>query len=364
MRLFPLLTALVVTGALYLLVMQRDAIIAFAGGETAADSTEHAAPADDAGPAVSVVAMRSVAQSVNSGVLLRGRTEAVREVDVRAETSGQVISEPQRKGAQVAAGDLLCQVDPGTRRADLAEAEARLAEAEINNRAAANLRDKGFASETRAVSTLAALQSAEAAVERARKELERLEIHAPFGGVLESDTAELGSLLQPGSLCATVIQLDPMMLVGFVPETELHRVETGALAMARLATGEEVQGRVTFLARSADPDTRTFRVDVEVPNPDGRIRDGQTAEIFVASAGETAHKLPSSALTLNDEGRLGVRTVAEGEIVRFLPVTIIRDTREGVFVTGLPDEADVIVLGQEYVTDGHRVKVTYRGAGG
>ncbi|MFP4044490.1 MAG: efflux RND transporter periplasmic adaptor subunit, partial [Rhodosalinus sp.] len=264
----------------------------------------------------------------------------------------------------------------------LAEAEARLVEAQLNATAAARLSEGGFASETRVASTRAAVRSAEAGVESARSQLEtvkaniqgaeaavdsaetemaRLEIAAPFAGLLESDTAELGSLLQPGELCAKVIGLDPIKVVAFVPETEVDRVAVGARAGARLVSGRDLTGEVTFLSRSADPVTRTFRVEITVPNPDLSVRDGQTAEILIEAEGAMAHLLPQSALTLNDAGTLGVRVAREG-VARFVPVTLLRDTTTGVWVGGLPDEAAVIVLGQEYVTDGVPVEVTWQEA--
>ena len=296
-------------------------------------------------------------------MIVRGRTEAARQVDVRSETSGLVISDPLRKGNFATAGQVLCQLDPGTRPAGLAEANgrladanARLADAEINLNAASRLSEGGFAA---AESARAGVQSAEAAVAAAEKELDRLKIAAPFAGLLETDAAETGSLLQPGSLCATIIQLDPMKLVGFVPEADVNRVNLGSPAGARLATGREVLGKVTFISRSADQTTRTFRVEVEVDNSDRSIRDGQTAEIFIASDGESAHKIPASALTLNDQGRMGVRVV-ENDRASFVPVSIVRDTVEGMWVSGLEQDADVIVVGQEFVTDGVPVAVTFR----
>lgn len=380
MRLFPILTAFVVVAALYLLVFERDRLSGIAGvapSETAvqADQSDTIAEATSrAGEnTVQVVAIRSTSQVIDSAVVVRGRTEAAREIDVRAETSGLVISEPLRKGTEVVAGELLCRLDVGTREAALAEAEsrvaearARLADAEINLRAASRLSEGGFASETRltgaeaaAESARAGVRSAEAGVASALTEIERTEIRAPFDGLLETDTAELGALLQPGGVCATVIQLDPIKLVGFVPEVDVDRIAVGAPAGARLATGREVLGEVTFLSRSADEATRTFRVEVEAANADLSIRDGQTAEIFISSDGEEAHLVPQSALTLNDEGRLGVRLVVDAAAA-FAPVSVVRDTQQGIWVTGLDDDVSVIVVGQEFVTDGVPVEVTLR----
>ncbi|MBT8412976.1 MAG: efflux RND transporter periplasmic adaptor subunit [Boseongicola sp.] len=406
MRLFPIITAILVVGVLFLLVFQRDALVSFSGAEVEAAEEEvidAVADRDENAPAsaVSVVAMRSSASSIDGAVILRGRTEAARQVDMRAETSGQVISDPLRAGARVEEGDLLCRLDPGTRaialdeaqaglreaitrlpeaEARVAEARARLTEAEINDNAAERLSEGGFASETRVAQATASvesaraglqsaisgvesarsgIQSAEARVAAAQNQLDQLEVRAPFGGILETDSAEIGSLMQPGALCATIIQLDPIKMVGFVPETMVDRVSVGALAGARLASGREVVGRVTFLSRSADPTTRTFRVDVEVPNPDFSISDGQTAEIGIQSEGSTAHLLPQSALTLNDEGDLGVR-LAVDNVATFAPVSVLRDTTEGIWVGGLEPSVDVIVVGQEFVTDGVPVNVTYR----
>ncbi|MEP5200340.1 MAG: efflux RND transporter periplasmic adaptor subunit, partial [Paracoccaceae bacterium] len=382
MRLLSVLTAIVVVAALYLLVFQRDALWEFTGRTQSEEVAQNEAPEAEMPEemaetkAVPVVAMRSSARAIDGAVILRGRTEAIRQVQLRAETSGLIVNQPLRAGAIVQAGDLICELDPGTRRialedsiarlseaetrlpesqARLAEAQARLVEAEINDRASARLSEGGFASDTRVAQTTAAveaaragvqsansgveaaragIQSAQAGVAAANNELEKLILRAPFDGLLETDSAEIGSLLQPGSLCATIIQLDRVKLVAFVPETLVDRVEVGATAGARLASGREVLGKVTFLSRSADMNTRTFRVDVEVDNPDFSIRDGQTAEIAIQSDGETAHLLPQSSLTLNDEGSLGVRII-ENDMAAFAPVDVIRDSVDGIWISGL-----------------------------
>ncbi len=407
MRLIPVLTAILVVLALYGIVFEREALFAFARGgddaaSTALDGPEGGTVQTPDAPTIGVEVLRSQAMQIDNAVILRGQTAAAREVEVRAETSATVISEPLRRGKFVQAGDLLCKLDPGTRestvaeararlgeaksrvpetKARLAEAQAMLTEAKINLNAAEKLSEGGYASDTRLASAQAAMRSAEAgiatatsgletsktgiesaaaAVAAAEREIARLEIRAPFEGLLESDTAELGSLMQPGSLCATVIQLDPIKLVGYVPETDVDRIKVGALARAELATGAWVQGEVVFLSRSADPATRTFEVEIDVANPDLTIRDGQTASIAIAAEGAMAHRLPQSALTLNNQGQLGVRLVDADDIVDFQPVKLLRDDVDGVWVSGLADAADIIVVGQDFVVRGVRVTPTYR----
>jgi multidrug efflux system membrane fusion protein len=122
-----------------------------------------------------------------------------------------------------------------------------------------------------------------------------------------------------------------------------------------------VEGTIRFVARSADEETRTYRVEVAAPNSALDIRDGMTAEILIGLPSAPAHFLPSSALTLNDAGRLGVRVVQDGA-ARFVQVEIMSDAPGGVWLAGLPAEVEVIVVGQEFVTEGSAIAVTYADA--
>ncbi|WP_344847651.1 efflux RND transporter periplasmic adaptor subunit [Celeribacter arenosi] len=407
MRIVPIIIAAITTLTLYLFVFQRDMLFDIAtpdsaspavvqemdpeDAETAQTEDNFAPPAEQAKAEVvpiPVVARHSVSRVLDRAVVLRGETEAARSVNVSAETSGRVISEPLRKGTYVDAGTLLCELDPGTRQAALLEAKAALptaearvaeansflSEAETNLTNAERLAEGGYASDTRVISARAALESAragisaaEAGVQSARagiaaseKEIERLTILAPFAGLLETDSAELGALMQPGSVCATIVELDPIKLVAYAPETNVDLVEVGSIAGARLISGQEVTGRVSFLSRSADPATRTFRVEVEIPNPDFAIRDGQTVEMVIAAEGTKAHLVAQSTLTLDDDGQIGVRIVGPDNVVAFNAVEILRDTREGVWVAGLADEADIITVGHEYVRAGVLVDPHYQ----
>ena len=410
MRLFPIITAILVVAGLFMLVFQRDTLETAAGSPEAPTAVQTQAVDDTeeaSSKGVSVVALRSVAREIEMPVLLRGRTEANRRVELRAETTGQVISTKIAKGSHVEAGDVLCRLDAGTREASLAEATARLAEAKarapeaearvieaqarldeatFNLTAATKLSAGGFASDTRVANTKASvetaragfiaaqsgaassgamIQSAEAAVAAAEREIERLDIRAPFPGTLETDSADIGTLLQPGGVCATLVQYDPARVVGNVSELQVDQLRTGLAANVRLASGGALTGVVTFVADTADPVTRTFRVDVEVTQDQGApvVRAGQTAEVVITGNGLPAHLLPQSALTLDDNGRLGVRIVTKDKLTGFAPVSMVRDSVDGVWVTGLADTADVIVIGHHYVTDGVAVEPTYQEPG-
>ena len=150
-----------------------------------------------------------------------------------------------------------------------------------------------------------------------------------------------------------------MKLVGNATEQQVAGITVAADAGARLLSGREVKGQVTFVSRRADSITKTFRVEVTVPNDDDSLRDGSTADIFIALSGEKGHLLPQSALTLNGDGIMGIRAVEDGK-AKFIPIKVIRDSTKGIWVSGLPAETDIIVVGQEYVTDGRKVAVTYK----
>ena len=386
MRIASFLTAILVAAGLYAFVIERDTVLAIARDYLQSDTdapiiqAEAATAANDegvgrSGPGarrpgpppeadaadgiVRVVAIRSTARPIESGVVLRGQTEAVRFVDVKSESTGLVVSDPMRKGSFVRKGQVLCVLDPGSRFADLNEAEARLEEATINERNTSILAEEGFAAENMRNAARAALESATAAVERARVAVNRLQIEAPFDGLLESDAAETGTLLQPGSLCATIVQLDPIKVVGYLSDVEVDRVAVGNVATARLTSGRHVAGIVTYISRSGDRNTRTFRIEIGVDNEDLTIRDGSAAEIFIAGENQLAHLVPQSAITLNDAGQLGLRTVVDGKAL-FNPIRILRDTPDGAWVEGLPEEATVIVVGHEFVIDGTPVTASYR----
>lgn len=366
MRLFPIITALIVTAVLFLFVMQRDFLMGGAAGD---DQGADATIAPIASDAIRVVVMDSQAAPVADQILLRGRSEAMRRVELRAETSGRIVSDPVRAGANVTAGDVICRIDQGTRAASLAEAQAafetaqaQVAAAQIDDNAAQRLSESGFASDSRAAGAAASLaaaqaglRGAQAAFDRISEDLSRTEIRAPFDGILDADSAELGTLMQPGALCARVLALDPIKFVGFLPEAAVARIREGQIAQARLVDGRVIDGAVTFVSRSSDPETRTFRVEITADNADLSIRDGQTADITIPTEASLAHLVPSSALTLDDGGVLGLRLADGGDVVRFAPINVLSDTAQGVYVAGLPQMARIIVVGQEFVTEGTQV---------
>ncbi len=365
MRLTSIISALLIAAGLWYwfalrhdMASEDDTAVATAVPEEAAKDGEDV-PASE-GPVtkpVPVVVFRSQAQETQGTLVIRGRTQANRNVKVASETTGRVISEALPSGSRVTAGQVLCRLNPGVRAAELAEVQASLAEARVEAAGAKQLKQKGFTAETTLKSAEARLQAAQARLDRVKWDIAQLDIIAPFDGVLESDTAEVGTLMTPGAICADVIDLTKVKVTGFVAEQEVDLLSLGQTATARLINGVTTEGQITFLSRMADEQTRTFAVEVTVENPGGAIRDGMTAELQVGLPPKTAHLLPQNALTLDDQGRMGVRLNEDG-IARFFAVQILSENVEGVWLSGLPEEAEVIVVGQEFVRDGRAITAT------
>tara|TARA_B100000214_G_scaffold322426_1_gene258386 strand:+ start:1029 stop:1934 length:906 start_codon:yes stop_codon:yes gene_type:complete len=250
----------------------------------------------------SVTIVNSKATNKSKILKSSGFTEADKFVQVRAEVSGRLIARPAQQGDYIEEGDLICQLYIAGREA-------------------------------------------------------YPKIVAPFSGYLETLRVEEGDFLNTGSVCAALIDPDPMLVVADIAEKDIAQVQLGSKASAKLISGRYISGEVTFIASSADKNTRTFRVEISVDNKDRTIRDGVSAEIYIKGKEEPAHKISPAILSLNDQGKLGVRTVTSDNRVEFKEINILEDTNSGMWVSGLGEDARIITLGQEYVFQGQTVNV-------
>lgn len=185
-------------------------------------------------------------------------------------------------------------------------------------------------------------------------ELNRTEVKAPFSGFIEQ-IVKPGNFLERGQICATIIQLDPITLIAGVPEYDINKVRIGQNVLVELVTGQKIKGKLTFVSKSASPDTRTFIVESQIENSDGKIKDGLTAEISIEIDKVMAHKISPSILLLNDEGKLGIRIVNKNKYAKFIEIIILEDSEEGLWVTGIPEEVEIVIQGQGFVEDGQEV---------
>ena len=251
----------------------------------------------------SVTVLKSKAVQKSPFIKASGFTEADKFVQVRAEVGGRVISIPVKQGDFVQKGDLICQLYIAGREA-------------------------------------------------------YPKIVAPFSGYLETVNVDSGDYLNLGGICASLIDPDPMLLIADIAEKEIAQVTLGSITKAKLISGREIQGEVSFIATSADKNTRTFRVEISVANSDRTIRDGVSAEIFIKGNTLSAHRISPAILSLNEQGKLGIRVVNNKNEVEFQAIKIMEDTTDGLWVSGLPASVRIITLGQEYVFQGQVVEVT------
>ncbi len=329
---------------------------------TLADQNIESNAADEDREPTRVRARTSQAQTYTASVLVRGRTENKRSVDVRAETQGRVESRPVEKGSQVKAGALLCRLAAEDRNASLIEAREGLNQARTDFDGAQRLKAKGFQSDSDIARVRARLASAQASVERAKLAIARTYIRAPFDGIVENTQAEIGDYLQPGAACATVIDLDPMLLVGRISERDVASLNVGSNAHAVLGDNTTLEGKVSFIGRQSDASTRTYPLEISIPNADYKIRSGLTAQVKVPVAEVKAHLISPALLALDTAGNIGLRTLSEDDRVVWHNVTILDDEGSGAWVTGLPDVVKIITVGQELVIPGEQVEAIFEQA--
>lgn len=324
------------------------------GAVGASGGPERARPAEDF--VASVRVRETVAAARGRRLVVTGRTEESRRVELRAETAGPVAEVPAAEGGPVAPGDVVVRIGIQDRKLRLDEAEALVRQREIEHEAASQLASKGFRSSTGLADARAKLDAARTRMQAARLDIAKTVIRAPFAGVLETRAAETGGFLRVGDRVATVVDLDPLLAVGFVSERDVSGLRAGAKGAVRLIDGRTAEGTIRYVASVADPRTRTFRIELEVPNPGDAIRAGMTVEIALPLPAASCHEISPSILALSGDGRIGVRVVDGSDRVAFVPVEPVEEAAGRLCVRGPRDGDRLITVGHEFVAAGQKVR--------
>jgi len=326
-------------------------------GEPQGAAAPDAAPTPAAAtPAPRVGVHLSRARTTTRAVVVSGRTEPNRSVVLRAETEGRVVALGAERGSLVQSGERIVGLDMRDRQARLEEARALIAYAELQFEAARKLQTQNFVSETQLAELASRVVGARAALEQIELEVANTNLAAPFAAVLQERSVEIGDYVNAGDEVARLVDTDPLIVVGDVSEREIHFLSLGSVGTALLVNGVAVEGRVRYVAPVAADTTRTFRVELSIPNAAGALRAGVTAEMRLAADEITVHSLSPALLALDDAGTIGVKAVNASNRVEFHPVTIIDSSPEGVSVSGLPTELRVIAVGQGFVQPGEVVE--------
>ena len=308
-------------------------------------------------PKRTVAVVRAEVSDYARLIRISGVTEADKLAVLAARSNGVVQELTAEAGDTVERGAVVMLLEGEDVRAAVKTAQDQLAQAAEQLAVGETLNAKGSLPETQLTARRAAKSAAEGALSQAQAAADRLSLVAPFSGTLDAVNVEEGEWVQQGTPIATLIALDPIIVKAEVAERDVAHVGVGAKALVRLVSGVELEGTVKHLARKASDKTRTFALEVDLPNPDGAIPSGMTAELRLTAATQPALTVPRSVLTLNEAGQIGLRVVTEGDIAAFLPVDLIDDTEAGFVVTGVPQGARVIVAGQDLVRDGDAVAV-------
>jgi multidrug efflux system membrane fusion protein len=291
-------------------------------------------------------------------LVLSGRTEADKKMMVMARADGTISELKVRRGSVVKEGDVIAVLSDEAREARVLQARAMLLQRKTELSAKMKLVEQGTMPKLEAVNLETQFKAAEAGLAAAEAEKDRSIVRAPWSGIVNDVPVEVGQavLQMMGKEIAQIVSIDPILAVVEVAERNLAGVHVGDAAEIRLVTGTKATGKVRFISKSASANTRTYRVDVEVPNADGAIPDGITAEVAIPLAAVPATRVPRSALTFSSAGDLGVRVVDTGNKVLFTPVSVVDDQQENMWVRGLADGARIIVQGQDFVREGQVVE--------
>jgi multidrug efflux system membrane fusion protein len=288
-------------------------------------------------------------------IRIAGHTEADKHAALGVRAAGVITKLPVKEGQRVKEGDLILSLDNADKIAGVDMAKQVVSQREAEMAAAERLAKTGNMAKLTLDGARSALSTARSQFEAAKAEEDKTEVRAPFDGVIDKVPVEKGSSVQVGDNVATILALDPVIAAGEVSERDLDHIRLGDEADIRLIDGRKVKGTIRYISREAAAATRTFRVEVAIPNPEFKVPAGMTAEVTLRAAPVSATILPRSVVTLSAKGDLGIRAVGPDGVVSFYPIDIVDDMPHALALGGIPKDARVIVAGQDLVKEGEKV---------
>jgi membrane fusion protein, multidrug efflux system len=335
------------------------------GGEAREVSEEGAA----VGRVVSVEVLQLQPESFADFVHVVGTVEANRDVTISAEEGGTIRQLLVEKGSLVQVGQPIARIDDRVLRpqAEQAAAEAALARETWE-------RQRRLWEEDRVGSEIAYLQAryraetADAGARALRERLERTIVRAPIPGVLDNRFVEVGTLVSPGTPVARIIDSRTVKISGGVPERFAGQIPPGTQVEILLdGVATPFTGRVDFVGASVDQGSRTFPVEVVVPNAGGGLKPGMIANIrLTRQTLNEALVVPQEAVIRVEDGYIVyvVRTEGEESYAEARPVTLGATQGNRVVVdSGLNASDRVVVVGNTRLAPGDRLQIVGRTGG-
>jgi len=185
-------------------------------------------------------------------------------------------------------------------------------------------------------------------------EYKKIALFAPFDGILLDGHKIGGELVMPGEKVYEIIDLSKLKIFGYINENEILNISVDNEVDVTIL-GESVNGKIDYISPFSDPNTKTFEIVVNVDNRNLKFKDGLSSMISIKKGEVLAHKISPSILSLGDDGELGVKVIDEGNKVLFKKINIIEDTSDFMLVTGLDQKEQLIIVGQQYVSNGEEV---------
>lgn len=346
-----------------ILAVAAMAVLAGCNGDAEADSPSEE-QSQEFVRIINVEVTEVVPENFTEIIPLTGVIQAMQDVTVSAEESGVVRQILHEKGTRVRVGQPILRLDSQILAAQVqtATAQAELAR-EVWERRRRLYEEDGIGSEVSYLEAKYAAEEAQGNLKALQERLARTTIHAPITGILDQRLVEVGTMLSPGTPVARVVQIDPVKILAGVPERFALDVSTGADASVTfdVMPGEEVDGTITYVGATVDPGSRTFPIELTLPNPGGRIKPEMVASInVVRRVREDVVVIPQDAMVRVEDGYV-VFVAAErgGEAVaEARSVTIVSNQNNRAVVSeGIAPGDRLVVVGQQQVADGDRIRI-------
>ncbi len=294
------------------------------------------------------------AEFVDNTVELYGRTEPDRMTTVKAEVAGRIVKVHAKRGANVTKGQILATIDIKDLESQLVRSKALLAQRELNYQGVESLHQDGYQGKVQLSTATAELEDVKSQIKSLEIAIANTQVVAPFDGVLNTRYVEEGDYVKVGDKIAMIADLQPIVITGYATEHQISQLNVGQKAFIELLNQQSTQGEIRYIASLADEKTNTFKVEVSVNNENQQWRAGQSGTLNIALNKTPAIKVSPALLALDEQGNIGIKTVDNNHVV-FTEIDIVKSENDGIWLGGLGENADIIILGQGFVRDGDKV---------
>lgn len=303
--------------------------------------------------AVGVVAVPVRSEQIAFQIEALGTAHANESVDVTAKVVNQVTAVRFAEGQQVRKGEILVELDSNQVRADLAAAEAALAESRSQFDRSRELHDTKVLSDSQIEQIEATYKANEARVASARARVNDTVIRAPFSGRVGLRRISVGSLISPGTVITTLDDTGTIKLDFTIPETFLSVVKPGLAIKARSVAFPDAtfEGQVSSIDSRVDPSTRSVTARALVPNPAGLLKPGMFLTVRLSRGAVDALLIPEQAL-VPEGGEMFVFVVQDGVAAKRKVQIGQRRVGDVQVVEGLASGDLVVTEGTQKLRDG------------